>query len=355
MKRPFIVILKFIAVLALAAAACSLSTPATPSQPGATIGGTISADLNGNGVADSGEGPLDSVIVSLSGCGENKTALTGINGSFQFDGLPSGICVLEVTKNGWTFSGSYPTPGYPIPVTADPTHPNTLLIYMQPSDQTQSAPAPDSPTASPAPANTSAPTAIPLTSTPEPTSTPSVPMVTALDQDVNCRFGPSLKYLSIDALLAGESAELIGRTSDNGWWQVDGPRYGNGKCFVGSNVTTVSGDISSVPVVSAPDAFVINVKVSISITKGLTCTSPHGLQISGIISTNGPAKVTYHWILSGPTNDTTPPETIQFTEAGDYAVSVTGGVSQCGNYTIKLQIDEPNTTYGSHKFSITIP
>jgi uncharacterized protein YraI len=252
MKKPFIDIIAFASILTLAAMACVLPNVATATQAArATIGGTISGDTNGNGAADSGEGPLDNVIVSLSGCGESKTALTGADGSFIFTGLPAGICVLEVTKGGWTYSGSFPIPGYPIPVSADPGHPVALLIYMRPADLAQPTAVPAGPTATPALTDIT-PTHLPLTLTPEPTSTPSAPMVAAFDKGVNCRAGPGLEYEATDVLLAGQSVPIVGRTEDSSWWQVNGPNYGGGKCFVAAGATQTSGDLKGIPVVQAP-------------------------------------------------------------------------------------------------------
>jgi hypothetical protein len=206
LNNPFIKILAFVATLALSIMACTWSGIAPSSQGSASISGKITADLNGNGTSDSDEGPLDDVIVSISGCGENKTALSGGDGSFHFSGLPTGVCILEVTKSDWTYSASYPTPGYPIPVTADVSQPTALVIFMRPSDggiQTQVTPVSVEPTA------TQFPTDIPLT------ATPGQAMVLATDRDVNCRFGPSTKYSPTDALLKGKTVPITGKTDDS--------------------------------------------------------------------------------------------------------------------------------------------
>jgi len=80
-------------VLAMTATSCNLSLAPQPAQDFTYIGGAITADLNGNGTMDDGEAPLDNVIVSLSGCGEDRTALSGSDGSFRFGGLPTGVCI----------------------------------------------------------------------------------------------------------------------------------------------------------------------------------------------------------------------------------------------------------------------
>jgi hypothetical protein len=249
MKTAITRLLSFIGILALAAMACSVPALEQPAQNSGAIGGTITTDLNGNGTADGEDGPLANVIVSLSGCGEARTVLSGADGSFIFSGLPTGVCILEVTKDGWTYSGSYPDSGYPIPVTVNADHPSALVIYMRPSDQTEQAsptPAPVEVTATPAP------TDIPLTATPTTTPTPTVPMVAAINKGVNCRLGPSISYEAIDALLVGNPAPIIGKTEDSSWWQIHNPSGGNGKCFVAASATKTSGDLSGIPIVEAP-------------------------------------------------------------------------------------------------------
>jgi hypothetical protein len=89
MKKSLASLLTFIAILALAAMACNLPGAPASTQGTANIGGTVSADLNGNGTFDEGEESLEQVIVSLSGCGEAKTALSAADGSFQFSEIPS--------------------------------------------------------------------------------------------------------------------------------------------------------------------------------------------------------------------------------------------------------------------------
>ena len=112
MNKMFKQVLSFIAVLALAAVACNLPFFQSAAQDGGVIGGTVTSDLNGNGIPDSGEGPLEGVLISLSGCGENKTVMSAADGSFQLTGLPAGVCILQVSKDGWTYSASYPDTGF---------------------------------------------------------------------------------------------------------------------------------------------------------------------------------------------------------------------------------------------------
>jgi len=77
MNKMFKQVLSFIAVLALAAVACNLPLFQSAAQNGGVIGGTVTSDLYENGISEGGEGPLEGVLISLSGCGENKTVMSG--------------------------------------------------------------------------------------------------------------------------------------------------------------------------------------------------------------------------------------------------------------------------------------
>ena len=264
MKTAMTRLFSFIGILALAAMACSVPGLEQPAQNNGEIGGTITTDLIGNGTVDGEDGPLDNVIVSLSGCGEARTVLSGVDGSFNFSGLPTGVCILDVTKGGWTYSASSPMPGYPIPVTADESQPAELVIFMRPAEQMQATPT-STATVEPTPTQTA--TEIPQTATPEATATSSKAMVSALDKGVNCRVGPGIGYKAADVLLAGQTVPIIGRIEDSSWWQVEGPSYGSGKCFVAASATKTSGDLNGIPVVEAPAPKENPVILSVALTE----------------------------------------------------------------------------------------
>jgi CSLREA domain-containing protein len=100
---------------------------------GGTVQGVVYGDLNGNGTIEAGENPLGGVDVQLSGCGPTLTQTTGADGAFSFTGLPAGSCMVQASKSGWAFSGSFPSLGYPIPVASDPTLPTSFSIFMAPA------------------------------------------------------------------------------------------------------------------------------------------------------------------------------------------------------------------------------
>ena len=97
---------------------------------GGTVQGAVYSDLNGNGLPnDPGDAPMDGVVVTLSGCASKTT--TTVNGTFQFTGLPAGTCLVEVSKTGWKFSGTYPAGiGYPAKAASDPAKPTSFSLFM---------------------------------------------------------------------------------------------------------------------------------------------------------------------------------------------------------------------------------
>jgi hypothetical protein len=99
---------------------------------GGTVQGAVYSDLNSNGLPnDPGDAPLDGVVVTLSGCASKTT--TTVNGTFQFTGLPAGTCLVEVSKSGWKFSGTYPAGiGYPAKAASDPAKPTAFSLFMTP-------------------------------------------------------------------------------------------------------------------------------------------------------------------------------------------------------------------------------
>jgi dipeptidyl aminopeptidase/acylaminoacyl peptidase len=77
--------------------------------------------------------------------------------------------------------------------------------------------------------------------------TDDAPQVAVLSPALNLRSGPGITYAVLDVLLEGEQAEIIGRHSASGWWQV---RLADGRTGWVTGKTPyvqVSGDTSGVP------------------------------------------------------------------------------------------------------------
>ena len=81
-------------------------------------------------------------------------------------------------------------------------------------------------------------------------SDPTAPLANAT-QNANCRSGPSLEYDIITILLAGQTAEITGRSADSNWWVLD-PGLGDKTCWISSSVVEISGDVSGLAVIAAP-------------------------------------------------------------------------------------------------------
>jgi hypothetical protein len=91
-----------------------------------------------------------------------------------------------------------------------------------------------------------------LTLTPTMTLTPEQGKPEAnANENLNCRRGPSILYDVIWYFMKGESAPIVGRTSDNGWLLIE-RGDGLGECWVGAGIVTVSGDLTKVVIVTPP-------------------------------------------------------------------------------------------------------
>ncbi len=344
--------------------------------PGARVGGVVKgmiySDANGNGTIDPGDGPLDGATVSLSLCGPIQTQTTAADGSFNFTNLPEGTCNISVAKAGWTFSGSSPSLGYPLPVASNPDQPTALSILMAPQSGIGAATASSAsalPTATlpPVPTDTPEPTAT-STNAPvvEPTSTSSAPVVpsgsapslTAANEAVNCRFGPSAAYLAVGFLKIGQSAAILGTNRTRDWWQIQNPQDVTGQyCWVAGTVVNTSGDIGSVTVVDLPVAQVTNVTVTPALGAVPTvCGAPAADAFNGSVTVNGPVTLTFHWDIydqSGRLLIRTSDQFLKFTAAGTQGTNYPGSYSaDCGSYVTKLVIISPVKASGETNWQV---
>ncbi|KAF0108736.1 MAG: hypothetical protein FD146_622 [Anaerolineaceae bacterium] len=319
---------------------------------GGIVQGVIYGDMNGSGGIDPGEGPLDGAEVTLADCGSTQTQVTGADGTFNFTGLPEGTCHIAVSKGGWIFSGSYPALAYPVPVASNPDLPTGLSLFMAPL--TDSIPAA---TPTPVPLLPSATATATATATTAATATSSVPMVTPINQDVNCRYGPSMDYSSVGALLVGVSVRIRGTNSSHTWWQIESPQDPGTYCWVSGAVTQTSGDLSGLPVIPNPLGLVVDVAVEAMSNIAGFCGMPNAFSPRGTISTNGPATVVFHWEIwrDGSLFHSTANETIVFTKAASKTIDPGADKGDCGNYTVKLIVTSPNSLSAQQTFKIYSP
>jgi hypothetical protein len=96
------------------------------------VEGVVYGDLDGDGIQDEDEVPLEGVEVSLGDCGPSLIQTTAADGAFEFNSLPTGSCTLQAIKAGWEFSNSFPNLGHPIPVASAPDLPTAIGILLSP-------------------------------------------------------------------------------------------------------------------------------------------------------------------------------------------------------------------------------
>jgi hypothetical protein len=153
------------------------------------------------------------------------------------------------------------------PTTAPPA--DTPTQVTQP---TQVAPATAAPTSTSAPTATELPTVPPLpteantptqppgeSATPTPAATlantpTTVPsgQTALVNQNTNCRSGPSAEYQLVVTFLSGESAKIVSRTTVDGYVLVQDPNNPGQSCWLWTQYVTINGDLSSLPVATAP-------------------------------------------------------------------------------------------------------
>jgi hypothetical protein len=350
----------------LTASACT-GAPAVPpaasaSPTAATFGGVLQGvvynDLNQNGQIDPGEKPLEQVTVSESGCGSDQTAVTGVDGVFEFSGLtPSSSCTIQAIRAGWIFSGSYPKTGYPLAVLLASGQPTVISIYLAPASAVAAVTAPQVPAASPlAPIETLAPTPL-ATSTAAAGLILSAPSLIAKDININCLYGPGNNYGMVGVLVKGLSVPIKATNADGTWWEIDNPWSPGRSCWVDGAYTLTSGDTTQLTKVGAPTGLVTKISLSgPSLVHGV-CGTKATVTITGMISTNGPADVTYHWGFESPggyNQSAMPDQTINIPY--DTTVTITQNVSRdCGNFIDLLVVTSPNSKTGQIAWEVVQP
>lgn len=187
------------------------------------------------------------------------------------------------------------------------------------------------------------------------TSTASAPVVTPLKDPVNCRYGPSIFYEQVYALNVGAYMPVVGKSADGGWWLAGIPTTTDKACWVGKSVTTVTGDISAIPVVPAPETFITDISLQIkpnTVNLGPSCsnTPSSPFSLKGTISTNGPLEI--RWYIETEQDGRLPEKSLKFDRFGPHDVSFTfaPAIWKKGDYWIRIVITKPksiasDTTY----------
>jgi len=85
----------------------------------------------------------------------------------------------------------------------------------------------------------------------EPPLSPAGPTIRS-SVNTNCREGPSPDYKVLGYLLSNQTSEVHGRDSSQNWWYIINPEKPNNFCWVWKETTTVTGDTSSLPIITPP-------------------------------------------------------------------------------------------------------
>ena len=128
-----------------------------------------------------------------------------------------------------------PTAAPPTPTSIPPT---STPIPVEPT------PTSEEPTQE---ASTSTPEAQDPTPTSEPDTPTPLPAPAIIANDtVNVRGGPGTSYPTVGSLAGGERAPILGRDSDNAWWQIDLGDSTEG--WVYAQIVNTEGDVSGIAV-----------------------------------------------------------------------------------------------------------
>ncbi len=330
--------------LALLTVSCNLVRN-VQTQSGGTVKGVVYGDRNGNGIIDTDEGPLEGVTVSIGGCGSPQSQSTQANGAFSFTGLPPGSCQVTVAKPDWAFTRSSTGAIYPILAASEAGVVSTLSIDLSPVSAL-------TPTPTATPEFTPTPS---FTPTNAGTDTPTEAMVRSPTKTANCRYGPSLDYLSVGQLSPNQWVPIDATVADQSWWRIQNPTKPGFYCWVGSSITETAGDLSLVLVVGPPGGIAISAYAYANPTVHGNCSGSNTNTFTGTISTNGPGQISYHWEIdnsAGVVLTTTGGGKLIYHTAGKQSVaqgSYTGG---CGSYVVRLIVDSPNTIVATAAYEV---
>ena len=64
--------------------------------------------------------------------------------------------------------------------------------------------------------------------------------------------GPAPEYPRLGFLLKDQQSTVVGRHAQNTWWYIENPKKPGEYCWVWGQTTQVTGDISSLPVITPP-------------------------------------------------------------------------------------------------------
>jgi len=219
------------------------------------------------------------------------------------------------------------------------------------SSSPTSTPLPSSATS---PARTDTPTAIATyvlpSITPSPTS--SLAFVSPKEQRLNCRFGPGTVYTIIGALDVGQTTQIAGKNADESWWYIHDPGNPGGFCWVLSEITDTTGNLTGLPVVPPPGVSVSKIEMTVDPPhRSVTCNGfPQTFYITAEVTVNGPGIVLWRWEVS--TGEVSADTTLTFTESGTQVLEYYYQTLSANDYVVRLHVLSPNETFEQVNFRI---
>jgi hypothetical protein len=201
------------------------------------------------------------------------------------------------------------------------------------------------------PTETLIPTETPL---PTLTPTPTIPIAWPSDKGVNCRLGPGIEWVTVGALLVGETATIQGRNIDSSWWYAVTAGNPGSPCWVAASVTLTAGNLANLAIINPPIASVTKVTLKLD-PKEInlpSCLDPFPeITIKGTIETNGPVKVDYYFATES--GGDMPADSTNFKGADSKSVETAYTPPPgAGSFWVRLIISGPNDKVGEAKYKI---
>lgn len=154
-----------------------------------------------------------------------------------------------------------------LPTTAVPTN-TEVPTATQPPTSTAAATATPIPTEIASPTQQSLPTNTPEASisTPVPQTGAGSSTTATINENTNCRSGPSADYTVITVFMSGETAKIVSKTTLDDYVLVEDPANPSQSCWLWTQYVTINGDLSTLPVATLPPPLV-NFTVAFTMVK----------------------------------------------------------------------------------------
>ena len=108
------------------------------------------------------------------------------------------------------------------------------------------------------------------------------------------------------------------------------------------------------PIAEVPEAQVTDVTADTKVNF-TACGNTNKVMLNGSVKVNGPLTLTYHWEVSGDTQETLAEKTIDISEAGTQKLNAETFSADCGSYTTTLLVTSPTEISAEQEFKIQAP